>query len=447
MDDLNARDVGFDESYDLSANHYPQKTYRRSNKIEVEENKTIRYNLVEIADKIRSEHKIIYCANHFYEDREGCYRQITEEAINKWIMDVLKEKFSRNRAGEIIYALKTKTYVKTEELNNTSLLNLKNGLFNIDTYELMTHDPSVYSTIQLEVNYNPQANCSKWINTIYEIFEGDEEKIEALQEFFGLCLTKETKYEKAFICVGEGSNGKSVALNTLAHILGRQNYSAVPLERFNNAHYIANLFGKLANVSIETNAKSEVYDSTFKAIVSGDPIEADRKYGTPFTFKPCCKLIFAVNNLPRVDDKTNAFFRRLVILKFKRKFEEKEQNKNLKNELYKEKDGIFLWCLEGLRRLRERGYFKIGKSTRKEIDAYRRENNNVIVFIEDECQLDKGLLITKQELYDTYVEWCKNNGNKSLSKLKFGKELIKQFSSVEDDRTSGSRVWIGIGIK
>jgi len=232
----------------------------------------------------------------------------------------------------------------------------------------------------------------------------------------------------------------------LAELLGNQNYSAVPLEKFNNMHYVANLFGKLANISIETNAKAEVYDSIFKAVVSGDPVEADYKFAAPFTFHPFCKLIFAVNNLPRVDDKTEAFFRRLIILRFNRIFSEREQNKNLKHELMSELDGIFLWFLEGLKRLRKRGYFSIGESIQTEIAQYKRDNNNVLVFVEEECDLDIGESISKQDLYDEYVRYCKDNGNRPLSKLKFGKELLKRFSGIEDQRTYTQRIWAGIDL-
>ncbi len=147
--------------------------------------------------------------------------------------------------------------------------------------------------------------------------------------------------------------------------------------------------------------------------------------------------------MPRVDDKTDAYYRRLLILKFNRQFTDKEANKRLKFELLEELDGIFLWCLEGLKNLQDRGYFDVGDKMTQEIASYRRENNNVLVFVEEECNL--AGTIAKSLLYNRYVEWVKQNGYRPLGKNKFGMELLKQFKSITEDKiTDGLRVWIGI---
>lgn len=400
-------------------------------------------NPVQIANKILSEHKILYSAGNFYKYKGGCYIEYNINEVKKIIKDILKDDFTSHKAKEIIYALEAETYINEEKLNRTNLLNVKNGLLDIEKFELYPHTPDVLSTIQLVVNYNPNATCNKWKQSLEEIFEGDKGKIELLQEVFGLCLTVEQKYEKALFCLGEGANGKSVVLGVLQKILGKDNYCAIPLELLNNGHYKANLFGKLANISIETNAKSTVYDAIFKAIISGDPIDADPKFKPPFTFTPTCKLIFALNNMPRVDDKTSAFFRRLIILRFNKVFKEEEQNKNLKYELIEELDGIFMWCLEGLKRLSERGGFKISDDIQKEIDEYKRENNNVLLFVDEQCEITPDISITKKDLYEAYKEWCKQNGHYSLSKNKFGIELKKHYDIV-DARVGKERFWAGI---
>jgi putative DNA primase/helicase len=45
-------------------------------------------------------------------------------------------------------------------------------------------------------------------------------KIATLQEFYGLCLTREVRYQRALFMVGEGRNGKSTALFILESIVG-----------------------------------------------------------------------------------------------------------------------------------------------------------------------------------------------------------------------------------
>jgi len=223
------------------------------------------------------------------------------------------------------------------------------------------------------------------------------------------------------------------------------------------------LFGKLANISIESEAKGLIHDANFKSIVTGDTITADRKYAHPFDFEPYSRLIFAMNSLPRVDDKSDAYFRRLIILRFLRQFTEEEQDKQLKVRLIQEYDGILLWMLEGLKRLEKRGYFQEDEGVLYEINEYRKENNNVLLFVEEMCVVggindasddtfkeiiknghDVTGMILKGTLYKYYKSWCQENGYKSLSDKKFGKELLRNFKKVREYRTGSQRFWNGI---
>jgi putative DNA primase/helicase len=245
--------------------------------------------------------------------------------------------------------------------------------------------------------------------------------------------------------LGEGRNGKSTLLYALENVLGHANYSAVTLEALIKPNYVSELFGKLTNISIETNAKSSIYDAMFKAIVSGDTIAADRKYGHPFKFRPFCKMIFALNNMPQVNDKTDAFYKRLITLRLTRQFADAEQDRALKGKILSELNGIFIWMIQGYHRLRARGYFDPGESIEKETEEYRKENNSVLSFVDEKCHVDIGNLIPKDNLYETYRDWCKASGMMALSKKKFGMQLIKHFALDKDSRSGhGDRIWQGI---
>ena len=400
-----------------------------------------------IADQIIKDHVLIYYADKYYEYRDGCYRPRYIEEVHKWIKRITRQKFSVSKVNNILLALRTETFKKPDDIKGVQCLNLKNGLFDIDTYELKPHSPSVFSINQLNVNYDNNARCALWLKSLSEIFEGDAERIGLLQEYFGYCLTRETDYEKALFLNGEGANGKTVILYVLEQLLGKDNISSVPLEKFNDFHYLARLSGSLANISIETNAKSEVYDNTFKAVVTGDTISADAKYGQPFEFKPFCKLVFSTNNLPRVDDKTEGFYRRLLIIRFNRQFSKEERDPKLKYKIVKDElDGVFIWALEGLQRLRKRGYFDDSRVMDEEIINYRMENNNVMNFVEDSCQMEELSTIANTELYKRYAQWCKDNGYRGFSKIKFGKELVRLFPDLKKDRACDHRYWQGINV-
>ena len=107
----------------------------------------------------------------------------------------------------------------------------------------------------------------------------NQNKIKALQEFLGYCLKADTSQAKALINIGEGANGKSLIFETIRKIMGgSKNCASVPMDCFSNRNYLAQLFGKLVNISIESEAKGVVNDANFKAIVTGDTIMVDQKY-------------------------------------------------------------------------------------------------------------------------------------------------------------------------
>lgn len=405
-------------------------------------------NSNEVADTILENHRLINFADTYYKYRDGCYRSLFIEEVQKWIKDVCGAMFSASRLRNVLVALKTEAFIKPDIINSVSFLNVKNGLYDIDNMRLIPHSADVYSINQLNVTYRDDADCPIWTKSLEQIFEKDQDRIELLQEFFGYCLTRENDYEKALFLFGEGANGKSVVLYVLEELIGKDNCSSIALEKFNDSHYIARLRDKLVNISLETNAKTNVYDNMFKAIVTGDTISADEKYGQPFQFKPYCKLLFSTNNMPRVGDKSEGYYRRLLILPFNRQFNKEERDPKLKYKIASsELDGIFLWALNGLKRLRDRGYFEESASMLNIKDEYRKENNNVIIFVEEMCVLDAHDDISKDDLYQTYNNWCVDSGYRPLSKISFGRELIRQYVSVNKGRCSSTRTWKGIRLR
>src|SRR5690606_38296347 len=103
---------------------------------------------------------------------------------------------------------------------------------------------------------------------------------------------------------GEGSNGKSVFLGLIEAFLGAENVSNVSLHDLTSDRYAsAELYGKMANIFADLRADKITDAGTFKVVVSGDRIRAQRKHQQPFTFKPYAKLIFSANQIPETSDK------------------------------------------------------------------------------------------------------------------------------------------------
>jgi len=194
-----------------------------------------------------------------------------------------------------------------------NLICLLNGTLNTRNGELIPHSPDHNLKNQINCQWDPAAQCKRWLQFLDEIFVDDPdkaEKIQLLQEWFGYCMIPDNRQHKFLWLVGGGGNGKSVLLDILRLLVGLKYVSDAHIERLARPAVLAELENKLVNISSEMSAEATISDSNFKAIVAGDFIEAERKFKKPFSFKPTVRMIGATNHLPRLQDLSDGFFRR-----------------------------------------------------------------------------------------------------------------------------------------
>ena len=313
-------------------------------------------------------------------------------------------------------------------------LNVKNGIFHIQTKNLSPHHEAYYSTIQLKVHYNPAAKCPRWEQFLVEVFEGDLERIALIQEFMGYSLVPDTRYEKALHMIGEGANGKSTLIKVWEQLLGPENISSVTLSNLKDQFHRVTLHRKLLNMAAELNSMTVNQSDYFKRIVSGDTINAAHKLKPVFSFRPYARLVFAMNRMPQVKDTSHGFYRRLILVPFNRKFEGEDADKSLSNKLLAELDGIFLWALEGLERLYQNDGFTEPQSSRKRLAGYKRANNPVVAFVEDCCELEADASTKKQDLYEQFKDYCSDSGYSAGSDNGFFKELYAAYPTLKAAR-------------
>lgn len=239
-------------------------------------------------------------------------------------------------------------------MTNKELINVKNGMLNWQTGELLKHDEEYFSTIQIPVKYNPSADSSRIADWLESTF-GDTNIIQLVCELFGYCLIPDTSMKKAFLLVGSGANGKSVFINVLHEFLGVQNVSNISLQGLQQNQYArACLFGKLANLFTAMDDRWFRYDSYFEKIISGDMIDARIKHRGRFYFKPYAKLIFETNRYPKANG-----LKYWIIIPFSRTFAGRAENKNLFYELATEENfsALLNLAVDGLTRLQKNQKF------------------------------------------------------------------------------------------
>ncbi|MGG5460594.1 DNA primase family protein [Clostridium sp. B9] len=329
---------------------------------------------------------------------------------------------------------------------NPYIVNTRNGLLDIRDGSFKEHTPSYLSTVQLNVEYNPHADCPQFKKFLSEVL--DCRLIPLVQEIVGYLLTTNTAAQKSFVFWGPARTGKSTLLWVVEYLLlGKINVSNIPWQDIGDKFKTAELLGKLANVFSDLPSKSIDDTGIFKVVTGEDYLMAEKKNKNPFKFKPFSRLVFSCNELPRnYVDRTEGFYRRLIIVPFTRQIEKSKVDKHLKAKFQKEKEGILNWALEGLKRLYENNFeFSENKITDDIKKDYKRDNNNVISFVEECCELDEKFQCVRREFYDSYKEFCEEAGFKALSQIKFNRELESNFQ-VERARAE-LRFWKGIRTK
>jgi putative DNA primase/helicase len=371
-------------------------------------------------------HDFIYLYNGTFwaEIDKETFQKFLGEASEKMGVAKFSARFYQFREQLFKQFLST-AYLPTPQSNkDTVLINLKNGTFEISPTATGTNlrpfDRSDFITYQLPFDYNPQAKAPLFEAYLNRVLP-DKERQRVLAEYLGFVFIKHgsnaLKEEKALILYGTGANGKSVFFEIVTSMFGRQNVSNYSLQSLTEekGFYRAKISNKLVNYATEINGKLET--SLFKAMVSGEPVEACLKYGQPFTMEDYAKFIFNCNELPKDVEHTNAYFRRFLIIPFDVTIPPQEQDKSLHAKIIdKELSGVFNWVLQGLNRLLEQKRFSECEAAQRAVEQYRIESDSVQMFLsEHEYKVSATNEIPLKDMFNEYRNYCNESGFKACS--------------------------------
>lgn len=388
---------------------------------------------------------LVYVNNTFLTYADGYWSKLSEHSDLLYkVTQFLSPSAKTKDVNELSKMLKYTCIVKNTDFKPIpNYVCFLNGVLDMSTFKLIPHNPRFYLQSGRKVAWDENAKSPTFEKYLDDIFRDDEDRAEKVQfviEWLGLCLIPDTSYEKFVVCVGEGGNGKSVLLKLMPELVGLENVYSAPIERLGNRRALAELDGKLLLTSSEINENTVMDDGILKQIVSGDTIEAERKYEHPFTFVPYTRIMLATNHLPKLQDVTHAFFRRLVMLKFNRNFTADEMDLELSSKLRAELSGIFAMAVSGLRSLQARGQFIVPKSSISASKQYREDSDTIKMFA-DEALLpdDTNKGVRPASVYDLYRKYCNTFGYEVANNIVLGKRLKQLgFNKV---RSNGKDYW------
>lgn len=330
----------------------------------------------------------------------------------------------------------------------------RNGIYNIVENSLTPFTPNLVITNKIDWDYNPNAYSELADTVLNRISCNDREVRLLLEECIGYCFYRRNERGKAFILTGAKSNGKSTFLDCIKTVLGADNISALELKELGDRFSSAMMFGKLANLSddIADDFLQGSQISTFKKVVTGNRIKAERKGQDPFEFEPYVKIIASANDIPRTKDRTGAVLRRLVIIPFNASFEptlaDGSPNPNYDSEIkYKlfEQDCIEYFIkvgIEGLQRVIKNDRFTEPQVVKEALKGYEEENNPILGFLE-QTELDEIENNPTADVYRQYQVYCVDNGMNPMGAKEFTKQVCKRLNlELKDARVDGRKTRI-----
>lgn len=340
--------------------------------------------------------------------------------------------------GEIQKCIADNTIVYREHFDaNSCIINLENCLLDIMTLRQIEQTPDYLTMSKLPITYDPTAECPRIEKFLGEVIQ-DPYKLKEVLKFWAYVLLKDCRYEKAFMLLGGGSNGKSVLIKLFEEAVGKDNCCNLSLHDLEEDRFArARLFGKTLNTYSDNKSQRLKETGNLKTSISGDTVEGQEKFKPRFKFRPRAKLIISTNNPPQTDDRTHAFYRRWLIVMFERTFvptDDKNEPNRIDPDLITKlttKEELSGFLNLGLKYLpiliRENGF--AAEPIDKVKKEYEQKADHVSRYLQEYCIIDstkKDCSTKTAELYSHYVRICREIMQvRELDENVFGSKLVE----------------------
>lgn len=272
---------------------------------------------------------------------------------------------------------------------------------------------------RLPVNYNPDApRPERWLQFVDELLEPGD--VLTLQEYMGYCLLPVTFGQKMLIIIGRGGEGKSRIGTVMKSLLGDNMYMGSIAKIEGSPFARADLEHMLLMVDDDLKMEALKQTNYIKSIVTAElPMDLERKGIQSYQGRLYCRFMaFGNGNLRSLYDRSYGFFRRQLILTTKERPDSRVDDPYLSQRLYGEREGILMWCLEGLQRLFLNDFqFTITPRAQENLNDAIREGNNAVDFMNSEgyFRFDDQGTASSRALYGVYRDWCEDNAVTPMS--------------------------------
>ncbi len=346
---------------------------------------------------------------------------------------------------------------------NRNYIYLKNGYFDYTTGKFTEEKNPEYNHRRLDVNYVEPKKGSEAVTKLetflksYMTKENPEIFKQICEMWAGILVPTEIS-RKIFHLFGNGYNGKSELMKFTNAFIGGERTSTLDLNLLTSSKATDRLqmVDKMLNYIDELeNTGSNKGIGQLKALSAGGPTTAEIKYGASFTFNNEATIVIGANDILKMTERSNALEDRLHPIFFTKRFKDENGNRintgfdpsTIRHDEEVHEAAVYAACHHAF--LLNKKQWKFHMTTKSEELANERklETDKVYAFycwyIEQDCAAWR---IKKADLYKIFVEWCKQNGRKDMSRSSFGKNILKQ-KGVSAARTSTDGYYEFEGLK
>lgn len=398
-----------------------------------------------ICDSYLQYHNVAFLEKQWWMVDDGVWKRVTKQellfSLQKFIEEFLHIDHTAVKLKNALYYIENGSSESARclkealegEAREKNLLFLQNGKYNLDLNSVSDIEASDYcfSTLNVAVTERQYQKPEKFLKFLGEVFMNDEDKedrIKFIQEWFGYCLYPDNHIHKFLYLVGGGGNGKGTMFHCLQSVLGLKNFKGLSVRELENSDFSRKeLLGAYANVIDDAEKRTDLSMQIVRTMTGGDPITSNVKNKDYIVFRNFCKLIIASNYDPLIKEPDNWINRRLYVMPMTRQFSAKEMNPNLRSELEKEKNEIFWWAVEGLKRILDKNKFTEPASVIEATKSAIKMNDYYGTFIEDVLpKTMKGFVeLDIGSAYQEFKSFCLNDLNMRHipSRMSFQKKM------------------------
>ncbi|BCL82176.1 phage/plasmid primase P4 [Ktedonobacteria bacterium brp13] len=330
------------------------------------------------------------------------------------------------------------SYVATEITEfdkEIDFLPVPNGLINLQTGELLPHNPDKGFTFVANVEYDPNADYREWEQFLLSSVGG----VKILKMWCGYMLTGHTREEKMLYIYGPTRSGKGTFTETLHSLLpdpiaqekSINTFVAKNDENTNNFD-LASLKPALMVFASESARYQSLNAAKVKVMTGGNQLVAAYKGKDEFRFKPKFKICLTSNFEVDADVDDDAIWGRLIAVEFPNSHLDKEDI-SLKERLrtYEAKQGVLRWAVEGAIEWYKQGRLIVPECLKKNVQERRKELDTISQWIEDCAIIDGEGQAASGDVIRSYGHWCEENAVEPKKGKHFSQAIKKRYPQVE----------------